>query len=426
MPLRESSNAQILPANARAVDVAQRALHDVAAIQQAKYNNAFLVAGYESLLYHIQESGSPCSCGSRSRALSTRLGEDGKLDRGQINKLITGGYEFKVNPYGTKMGNSVEYATEHGIPLQPHSDTSIWESVDSLSQLTPEMNGVTRSMVDPTGFDVDVETRNDANGPKLPQDILDSLSQSAFDTDELGLSDVSCPICMGTGFVGGFLPEGGYRKILTPDDILAEYDGTLDPLVRPLAAEDVTYFKYQFTLPKGALRVDALNVWHKNKMVAATFMVDAVPLTSVQQLVHYADGAPHLLYVLFPAPTRFTHVEIQLGLTHSLPRIDFPKLVQGSDLRKLDSTEDVSLVASPTVSLIRRKDILVESNFGKAFQVVSVPVWVDNSRRVMGWEFQARVIQPQELYALLPRRRQMKQQATNLVRPNANQGNNRT
>lgn len=427
MPVINSVNAQILPQNTRAVDVVQEALRDVAAIQQLKYDNAFKVAGYEALVYHKLDSGKPCSCGARGKALATRLGEDGKLDQGGINKLVTGGYEFKVRIYGSKNGNDPKFAEDNGIPQQPHRELSLRETVDDISQFTPTLQGVARDSLEPNAYDIDADgDRFGSNGPVASEDVLDNLVSKSFDDFEFGLTDVSCPICMGTGFKGGFTVEGGWRQLLTPDEPEAQYDGTIDTLVRPLAVEDCKVFQYQLIIPKGCLRVDVLNVWNKNRIVPVTFMVDSTPLLYPNQLIKYADGLPHTFVALFRNKVRFTHIEIQVSLSDKIVQIDFPKLTQGSDIKKLDSTEDVTLMASPTLSMIRRLDIVVESVFGKAFQVESVPLWNDNNRRVLGWEFQARVIQPQELFALLPRRRQLKQQPTLTVRPNANQGNNRT
>ena len=426
MPILNSTNAQILPQNARAVDVAREAIRDVSAIQQMKYDNAFKVAGYEALVYHRLGSGKPCSCGARGKNLATRLNEEGKLDKGQINNLITGTSEFKVNIYGTRRANDPTFAAANGLPAEPHGN-SVWESVDDIDQFGPDLHNVSRDEGDPTSYDVDpYGDRFGSNGPIASPETLDDLVNKTFDDSDFGLTDISCAVCLGTGFVGGFTVEGGWRVILTPDNPNSSFDGTINTLSRPIVADNTKAFQSPLVIPLGVVRVDALKVWNKNKLVPATFMIDSTPLSYPSQFMAFADGGMHQFIVLFTKPTSFTHIEIQVSLTNKLVQIDFPKITQGSDIKKLDATDDVSLQASPTLSIIQRQDIIVESVYGKAFQVESVPLWNDSNRRVLGWEFQARVIQPQELFALLPSRRQLKQQSTLTVRPNANQGNNRT
>ena len=65
-------------------------------------------------------------------------------------------------------------------------------------------------------------------------------------------------------------------------------------------------------------------------------------------------------------------------------------------------------------------DVVVESTFGKHFVVSESQWWNDRDRNVLGWDVQARVIQPEEILFGLPRRRRMGQRTTNTVRDNVN------
>ena len=53
-------------------------------------------------------------------------------------------------------------------------------------------------------------------------------------------------------------------------------------------------------------------------------------------------------------------------------------------------------------------DVIVESQLGKILVVQSVDTWKTRQRSILGWEIQVRVIQPQELFRILPARGRIK------------------
>ena len=73
------SNNRVLPANARAVDVAKQAIRDIMPVQQRRYHAAFEVQGFEAVVYHRLQSGIPCSCQAHGKQLASHLEEDGKM-----------------------------------------------------------------------------------------------------------------------------------------------------------------------------------------------------------------------------------------------------------------------------------------------------------------------------------------------------------
>lgn len=423
MPFVTSSNNRITPANSRSADVAREALRDISAVQQSKYHNAFLVDSYEALIYHVLYSGEPCSCQAKGKALAKRMDVEGKLDRGQINKLITGGYEFKVNPYGSKPINTPQWVSETSTTDEPAKapvrDTSMFEVLGSENQVVSPFDNIGLDDTNPSVSTI--EPDGDVfgiNGPIAKPETLDELMESQFDSDEFGMSDVSCPVCMGNGYIGGFVLDGGWRKVLVPEDTTAIYDGVIDTNERPLSVTYCTSAQWTVTLPRGAAILDVIRVWNHAKLVPTIVMIDTTPVTMESQVLSFCDGRPHTFSVFFSEPSEFTHVEIQLGLSREPSLIQFPRLNQGTDMSKLDSTDDVAICASPVVPLIRKKDIIAESSFGKVFQVESSQSWNDVQRRVLGWDMSARVVQPQELYNLLPKRRLIKQKTTVKARSN--------
>jgi hypothetical protein len=179
-------------------------------------------------------------------------------------------------------------------------------------------------------------------------------------------------------------------------------------------------------LPKGAILLDSLRVWNLDRIVPAIFMIESVPLTSERAFLNFCDGKKHFLDVIFTTPTTFTHIEIQCALSCRPVRLEFPRLGQNTDMTKLDPTDDVQIVAGPEIPLIKRLDLIAVMAYNKMFQVTNVQLWNENQRRLLGWDVSARVIQPQELYSLLPRRRVLKQQTTFVPHENYEAGGDRT
>lgn len=422
MPVTRTRNSTILPANARVVDAAQEAIRSIIPVQQRRYSGALAIQGYSSLIYNLLEAGQPCSCSAKNKALAARMNQEGKLPTGKINELITGGHEFRVKAYGTRRTETQGYRDDNGDPA-PVRPELIDENQTSNNQVTaPFVDHVARNDTDDPAAR-HIEPEGDVfgvNGPLQSPDTISDLDGSDFDPDSFALSDVSCPICLGTSYVGGASLIGGWRKILVPQDTVMTSDGSINTLKRPISVENTTYAQWTVVLPKGAWAMDALNVWNNNKIAPCTIMVDSIPIQKEHDLINLCDGKSHTFVVLFSTPSEFTHVELQLALSNSDMKIDFPKLSQGADITKLDGTEDVQLVASPDVPLLRRKDLIVESSFGKVFQIINVTLWNDNQRKLLGWDTNARVVQPQELYNLLPRRKVTKQPTTVPVRPNPN------
>jgi hypothetical protein len=129
---------------------------------------------------------------------------------------------------------------------------------------------------------------------------------------------------------------------------------------------------------------------------------------------------PHVINVQLVNSEVWTHLEIQFNVSKESAYFEFPKLKKGSDITKIDTTEPFNIILSPNIPSLRPLDIIVESTFGKCLVVQNSDWWNTRNRQVLGWECTVRVIQPQELYRILPVRGRVltKNVTTNLVRTN--------
>lgn len=416
MPIKDSSNNRILPANDRAVHIAQTTIRELVPVQQRRYLAAFKVDGYEGIIYHHLRQGEKCSCSSSQKNLNSRLNEDGKASPGTINELITGSGSFKVNLYGDRPARTDLYKDELDLP----SNSSVFDSVS------------TPSVFDIGGFDDEspsVKTQLPKggvadNGPFSPADLDDLVD---FDAGFVSFTDVACPICMGTGFVGGFEVFQGWRKVLcaTTEDADFGPDGNILMEQSPWRVES-RYATFRVVLPMGVVGIDAMRCFNNTAPVPCTFMIDGTVADSYTKLISFFDGKPHSLTVVFKDPTTFTHVELQANLSRESAYLGVPKMTQGQDTTLLEQVEPFQVILSPNVPSVRQRDVIAESTFGKVLYVEDSSWWNTRERNVLGWECNVRPVQPTELYNLLPRRKKVRAQQTTLnVRDNST-GNRRT
>lgn len=422
MPFKSKSNNRVLPANSRVVDVAQRAIRDITPIQQRRYANAFEVDGHESVVYHKVSTGLACSCQAHRKALATILDEDGKMEQGHMNQLLTGGLEFVVNRYGQRGGVREDLRQARGEdPVFPENEPPQKEGLLPGARRLVDVDYPTLDLDDDvaTIMPNDEVSKIGNTGTVRAQTIDDMVGD--FDVDLLH-SDSSCMVCYGTGYVGGFVVLGGWRACLSTQWVpRADIDGTVEANQTPHRFVS-TRVAFKIVIPKGLVYLDTFRVWNNFDVVdGATITIDNLPYSN-QLFAAFCDGLEHTIAVEFEEPTMWSHLEIQVCQTRHPALIEFPKLQEGSDSSKLNGTEDVQILASPLVPRLKRGDVIVDSTTGYTFLVSSTENWNDKNRNMHGWSANARVVQPAEMTASLPRRRKLSQRPVNAVRANVDGG----
>lgn len=408
MPIKSSSNNQIMPANARASDVAAKTIKELINVQQTRNMSAMRVQGYQGILYTRLISGVKCTCQASSKALNTRLNENGKASEGTINKLLLGEMSFDVTPYGarsTPVENVTENVTSPQAPV--NKNQGVFDIVSS------DANTYSSARIEEYG------SAFGDNGPLELDFDLDSLAGD-YDAAHLGFTDTTCAICFGSGFVGGYTPFNTYRKIYTANDFAVTLvESVLDPTTKPWHAESPS-FQASVLFPRGVCGVDSFKVWNNKKCLAANFTVDGFAIQHTGNLLSYCDGRPHLVTATFKEPTKWTHLEVQFAVSSDSPYFEFPKLTQSQSAELLDKTDPFQIILGPNVPAIKGEDIIVDSTYGKALIVQSVSNWNTRERNNLGWDCNVRVAQPQEIFKILPKRGRVltKSLTTNTSHPN--------
>lgn len=387
MPYVERSNNRILPANARAADVAEKAVQEIIPVQQRRYYDAFRVQGIEAIHYNKMIQGRKCSCQSGAKQVNGLLDKEGKASAGTINSFITGNMEFNVTPYNFDQ-QRVTGVSDQTSPLAP---TNKYQGVFDLLSDGAEIPFADLLGGRPAGVG--------DNGPVESVTIDDIVDD--FDASLLGFSDVACPVCFGTGYIGGYTPYHAHRQVLAVTDLQCAAGSEIKIIDRPFSCEG-SGFSVIVKFPRGALAVDAFRVWNSTKPTPAKFSIDGTALASTSQLLAACDGKEHL--VTASGLAAFTHFEIQFSITTESVYFEFPKRGSSSNTALLEQMDPFTIILSPNVPTMDSQDIIVEQQLGKVLIVQNVNPWNSRNRDVLGWEAQVRVIQPMELYRLLPGR----------------------
>lgn len=360
--------------NARASDVAAHLTEHVVPIQQQKMMAAFRVQGIQAILYSGLTQGTRCTCHAENKEVSL-LSPDGKASPGAINRVLTG-QSFGVSDYN--------------------------EEFDEFGDSSSE-------------FDKWLETSNTQANHGSPNSIEDDGAADQpddfdFDLGSIGFSDVSCPICFGTGFVGGYSPFRGFRKVIVPSELSTASVLNLPKFELSPGTHEIT-----LVLPARASYVDVFRAMLNDRPVPADFFFDNTPLKSKSPL-QFCDGRPHTLKIV--TSSAITHVEIQFAISNEPIYFEIPRLTKSSDISLLEQQEPFQIIVSPDVPLLNTLDVISESQLGKHLIVQTCNPWNTRNRQMLGHEIMVRVAQPQELYNILPVRSKVTgAKTTNAARP---------
>lgn len=411
-----------MPANHGSVQTAQNAIADLTPVQRLRYHNAFKVQSYTGILYPQLTCGMRCHCRSLRSSVASRLDKEGNALPGFLSAMLTG-ETFGIQDYGqqpTEVTEDQPYAVEGYAPMKkgfvieqrafvpPTPAVRLPGFFESDSGMSPNSMDPTGDVytADPTQHagSVQIESGVGANGPVNGDIVFEDLPVEEANFGFIDTTFSACPICMGTGYVGGYEAFNGKRIVLNfqhPNANLG--DAELD-LLSPTPAIFTTVSSYSVVLPAHAVRVDALKVWNSTKQVFPTISVDAQVLESADALRAYCDGRPHTIEVTFEEPTAYTHVEIQIAQSVEDAYWSLPNNTKSGARDLLDSTDSFEVYFSPIVPMVKPGDVLAETTYNKVMVVTSVTGKNERTRAVLGWNCQVRVVQPQELLTLLPRR----------------------
>jgi hypothetical protein len=220
----------------------------------------------------------------------------------------------------------------------------------------------------------------------------------------MGITDISCPICFGSGYVGGYQAFRGFRRVMVPSDMQTSSIYMLPKLTLTPGTHTCS-----LVLPKGVLSLDVVRTFDEAQVTLSKFYVDGVDMTN-RSWLPYFNGQLHTITIQTTQP--LTHFEIQGAVSNEPVYFEFPKRANSSDISLLEQAEPFQVLLSPDCPDINTLDVIAEGQLGKLLVVQGVNDWYTKQRRMLGTECQVRVAQPQELFRILPQRKTMGQKAT--------------
>lgn len=377
-----------------ASDVAKALTEKIVATEQARQISAFRVQGVQAILYNRLTQGIVCSCKSHDHQIQKRDPTDG-----------IGGAHQEIGSVNRTHGQATFGIESYGAPEEEFADENFHNEMTSPNDpLAQWLGDQTKSGPDGHGNNlITDQVRVDSNGQNSPD--LDSLL-AQFDLGSIGLSDASCPICFGSGYIGGFSPFRAWRKVVASTEVVS--NSTFDTSSEGLALRAGTH-SFTVVFPRGVCLMDVFRPMNGALVIQADIMVDGVSVMN-RPLLPFFDGKPHT--VQFTTDQPFTHFEMQ-GATNKEPiYFEMPKRSRNSDISLLEKTDPFQILVSPEVPQIDTLDIIAESQEGKLLVVQSVNNWQTGRNQHLGWEVMVRVVQPAELWRILPIRRYVRNQAT--------------
>jgi hypothetical protein len=416
MPVKSTTNNRILPSNARAIDVAKRTIDQIIPIQNRRYHAAFQVQGYGGVLYSRLESGIRCACKSMVHTISSRINEDGNADPGVINSVLTG-QEFGVRRYGSRQADNPGWQlADDGsfvidIQTQRPTQSSFDRQVNTRSGnanttiFGSQFDRMSNDASDPASSTI-ISDAEGVNGPTDGVYSLDDLA-SNFDRTLHAHSDISCPICLGTGYTGGYSVYNGWRRVFTAfEDAVKNSADTYIDTVEDIPTSHGISSEWSVVLPFGAIGVDRCCVFNGlQPCTSVQIYIDDVRLTSEHHLLSFCNGRMHTVKIAFPEETTWTHFEVQVNVSRDEALFELPKTTKSSIMSLLETTDPFQVILSPMIPRLRALDVICESTLGKTLHVKGVTNFNDKKASILGWEAEVRVTQPHELISKLPKRR---------------------
>lgn len=389
MPLIDKKQ-NLVPANGRASDVAARLTEDIASIQQARMMSAFRVQGVAGILYNRLGAGIVCSCKSHEKQVQARTGDKEEIGAG--NRVQTNEAKFGVGVYNPSSPDDEFEDIDNFHDAETSPDNALSQWMGDLHKPGREKDGA--NMI------VDISANGEAG--QFSPDLDDIINQ--FDFGSIGFSDVSCAVCFGSGFVGGYSQFRGWRRVISVTQFTS--DSTFDLTKSPLSIRAGTH-TFTTVLPFGAIILDVFRPMNDALAVPAQILIDGEDVAN-KRVLNWFDGKPHTITIVVDAP--ITHFEMQAGLSNESVYFEFPKRTKNQDIALLEKTEPFQIILSPEIPQIDVLDIFAESQSGKILIVQNTNGWNTRNRQFLGWEVTVRVAQPAELWRLLPFRRHVSEQ----------------
>lgn len=202
-----------------------------------------------------------------------------------------------------------------------------------------------------------------------------------------------CGICYKSGWQPGYIAYGKQRSILTTYDI-QDVDGYfINRTKAPHAFEKQHkegYVEFAIKVPK-YFKLLTWSIRDNTDIIEGAKLYTTTGALTSQELRAHA-GKQLILRI---RETEFTHVSIEFDLGQEL-RANISAETATLDYSRLDATSSLNIVLPPEVPNVQSGDIVVIKDRKLVLKLNDRNPRQTATKRIMGWESQARVLQPTE------------------------------
>lgn len=382
MPIRRQ-HRDILPAkNQRLTEVARSTIQDLARVRRQANRAAIEAQGYPVTVYTRLTHGVRCTCSYTSQSL---LDEEGNLNQAEIDNLLDlDGVQIK--DYGSKNSRLITGADENENKSGDGNDFTY--TVDSEDEKGGPISNYRRNSEKADEADLDLSEMNED-----------------FDSERLySRGNVSCAVCYGTGYVGGFSLLNGIHRVYDTQAGWKLEGGAPNKSVAPNTIELFSSGVAEVTVvfPKGAtggLYPKLFN--NKDEVPYSKYVVTLDDnVVSSANILSFCTGLPQTLKIKAVADLEFTHLDTAFRVGHTYA--SFPDVNIMYEIEKVDPISNVS-ISLPGDYNVAKGSIVIDHLRGlsRGWRVSGVTKANDTYGVVSGWQAEARVLEKYELSARL-------------------------
>lgn len=329
---------------------AQRRLDETVAAANTQYKNSLFVNAVHIDLYQLGAKSRPCTC-EKTEVLP---------------ELSDIGGEEAVLPTHTEGTD-----TSIGIGLQ---DNFFGQSAEQ------DYNDAVLDAIDDTGY----------------TNFHDDSINGSIDHTEAVFSgqNTRCGICYRTGRQPGFVAYGKQRTLLTTYDIQDVGSYFINRTKAPHTFEKQHregFVEFAVKVPK-YFKLLTWSIRDNTDLIegARLYTRDNEVLTS--QILRANAGKTLAIRI---RESEFTHVSLEFDMGQEL-RANISAETSTLDYTKLDATASINIVIPPEVPNVSSGDIVVIKDRKLVLKLSDRSPRQTSTQRIMGWESQARVLQPTE------------------------------
>ena len=369
---------EIRPRNERMRQAARESVASLTELNRQHNANALFPNGMPCVVYTRLFSGRQCSCAA---GRSDVLDVDGNLDEAQIEAL-TKGEDIRIEAY------SSHQRTDTGgvyTIIENPNPTNKYENFDLKSYY---------------------HDQHDSDYVNLEDGIEDDVEDENLDSVIMGVESVSCAVCFGTGYAGGYDLYSGKRIVLDTTFPKVSVTGIIDSLVKPNKFVLEPRQSITFTNVPLIHGNPTFTVYNNNKIVESLYVIEVLHdgewiASDDDRLGWVFDGRCKNIRIRSTKNLAFTHIELLIFQQQEPLLLDFAKFGNSFAANILDNTASGNIVLPARMEYLPPLSVVYNIQKRSGWVITSIEPTESWGNQSLALEAATRKVQEYELYSLL-------------------------